>query len=101
MIASLLYVLFGVCTFCQVIHGKAEEVELPSGGPQQVDVIVSEWMGFYLLHESMVVASYANKFVGGYHPTLTMRDDGNEMLVFIHSWTRSSKRGRNTLSLTA
>ena len=37
----------------QVIHGKAEEIELPAG--QQVDVIVSEWMGFYLLHESMVL----------------------------------------------
>lgn len=37
----------------QVIHGKAEEIELPAG--QKVDVIVSEWMGFYLLHESMVL----------------------------------------------
>jgi hypothetical protein len=27
-----------------------EEVELP----EQVDIIVSEWMGFYLLHESML-----------------------------------------------
>eukprot|EP00088_Acartia_fossae_P015878 TRINITY_DN1880_c0_g1_i1.p1 TRINITY_DN1880_c0_g1~~TRINITY_DN1880_c0_g1_i1.p1 ORF type:complete len:413 (-),score=82.42 TRINITY_DN1880_c0_g1_i1:66-1304(-) len=34
----------------EVIHGKAEEIELPS----QVDIIVSEWMGFYLLHESML-----------------------------------------------
>jgi hypothetical protein len=34
----------------EVIQGKMEEVELP----EKVDVIVSEWMGFYLLHESML-----------------------------------------------
>jgi hypothetical protein len=34
----------------QVIKGKMEEVELP----EKVDIIVSEWMGFYLLHESML-----------------------------------------------
>ena len=34
----------------EVIHGKAEEVELP----EKADVLVSEWMGFYLLHESML-----------------------------------------------
>ncbi|XP_032788477.2 protein arginine N-methyltransferase 6 [Daphnia magna] len=36
----------------EVVHGKAEEIDLPEG--VQVDVIVSEWMGFYLLHESML-----------------------------------------------
>jgi len=34
----------------QVVHGRAEEVDLPT----KVDIIVSEWMGFYLLHESML-----------------------------------------------
>lgn len=34
----------------EAIHGKAEEIELPG----KVDIIVSEWMGFYLLHESML-----------------------------------------------
>ena len=34
----------------EVVHGKAEEVELET----KVDIIVSEWMGFYLLHESML-----------------------------------------------
>lgn len=34
----------------QVIEGRAEDVELP----EKVDCIVSEWMGFYLLHESML-----------------------------------------------
>jgi len=34
-----------------VIHGLLEEVELPV---QQVDIIVSEWVGTLLLHESML-----------------------------------------------
>ncbi|KAM9333755.1 protein arginine N-methyltransferase 6 [Pholidichthys leucotaenia] len=34
----------------EVIRGTVEEVELP----QQVEVIVSEWMGYALLHESML-----------------------------------------------
>jgi len=36
----------------EVIHGKAEEVDLEDG--VKVDIIISEWMGFYLLHESML-----------------------------------------------
>lgn len=36
----------------EVIHGKAEEVELKNSA--KVDIIISEWMGFYLLHESML-----------------------------------------------
>ena len=34
----------------EVIHGKAEEIDLDC----KVDIIISEWMGFYLLHESML-----------------------------------------------
>jgi protein arginine N-methyltransferase 1 len=34
-----------------VINGEIEKIDLPV---QQVDIIVSEWMGFYLLHESML-----------------------------------------------
>jgi len=34
----------------QVIQSRVEDVVLP----EKVDVIVSEWMGFYLLHESML-----------------------------------------------
>lgn len=34
----------------QVINDKVESVKLP----ENVDVIISEWMGFYLLHESML-----------------------------------------------
>ncbi|XP_063225350.1 uncharacterized protein LOC134532637 isoform X2 [Bacillus rossius redtenbacheri] len=36
----------------QVLQSKVEELELPEG--EKVDAIVSEWMGFYLLHESML-----------------------------------------------
>ncbi|XP_046399686.1 probable protein arginine N-methyltransferase 6.2 isoform X2 [Ischnura elegans] len=36
----------------QVLHQRVEDVCLP--GDEKVDVIVSEWMGFYLLHESML-----------------------------------------------
>ncbi|RUS73055.1 hypothetical protein EGW08_019193 [Elysia chlorotica] len=45
----------------QVIHSPVEEVELPT----QVDLIVSEWMGFYLLHESMLdsVIAARDKFL--------------------------------------
>ncbi len=35
----------------EVIHGIIEKVELPV---QEVDIIISEWMGFYLVHESML-----------------------------------------------
>lgn len=33
-----------------MLQGKAEEVELP----EKVDVIVSEWMGYMLLYETML-----------------------------------------------
>lgn len=36
-----------------VINGEVEKITLPDD-VQQVDIIVSEWMGFYLLHESML-----------------------------------------------
>jgi len=36
-----------------VIKGKVEEIELPSG-VDKVDVIISEWMGYFLLYESML-----------------------------------------------
>ena len=36
----------------EVIHGKAEEIELENNA--KVDIIISEWMGFYLFHESML-----------------------------------------------
>lgn len=33
------------------VHGKVEEVEIPV---DQVDIIISEWMGYFLLYESML-----------------------------------------------
>ena len=36
----------------EVIQGKAEEIELENN--VKVDIIISEWMGFYLFHESML-----------------------------------------------
>ena len=36
---------------CSCLHGKIEEVTLPVG---QVDIIVSEWMGYCLLYEAML-----------------------------------------------
>ncbi|XP_037081636.1 protein arginine N-methyltransferase 6-like [Pollicipes pollicipes] len=40
----------GLADRIRVVHGRVEDVQLP----EKVDVIVSEWMGFYLLHESML-----------------------------------------------
>ena len=34
-----------------IIRGKVEEVELPV---KHVDIIVSEWMGYFLFYESML-----------------------------------------------
>lgn len=44
MVSSKL--IFGSC-----IRGKIEEVTLPV---KQVDIIVSEWMGYVLLYEAML-----------------------------------------------
>jgi len=41
----------GVEDIVELIHGKVEEVVLPI---KEVDVIVSEWMGYFLLCESML-----------------------------------------------
>lgn len=40
-------------TFCRVIRGKVENIQLPDD-IKQVDIIVSEWMGYALLYESML-----------------------------------------------
>lgn len=33
-----------------MIHNTVEKIDLP----EKVDIIISEWMGFYLLHEGML-----------------------------------------------
>lgn len=35
----------------KILKGKIEEVELPC---KEVDIIISEWMGYFLLYESML-----------------------------------------------
>ena len=41
----------GLTSKITVIKGKMEEVTLPV---QKVDIIISEWMGYFLLYESML-----------------------------------------------
>lgn len=38
----------------EVIHGKVEDIETLPGGIEKADVIISEWMGYCLLYESML-----------------------------------------------
>ena len=40
----------GLSSIIEVIQAKMEDVELP----EKVDIIVSEWMGYMLLRESML-----------------------------------------------
>lgn len=46
----------GLTSKVTLLQGKMEEVELPAqhlnGG--KVDIIISEWMGYFLLYESML-----------------------------------------------
>lgn len=37
----------------EVVHSKIEDFQLPAD-IKEVDIIISEWMGFYLLHEGML-----------------------------------------------
>ncbi len=46
-------------TQIQVIRGRVEEVELP----EKVDVIVSEWMGYELLYESMLESVIVARYI--------------------------------------
>ena len=41
----------GMADKITLIQGKMEEVELPY---KKVDIIISEWMGYFLLYESML-----------------------------------------------
>ena len=36
-----------------IIRGKVEEISLPAG-IEKVDIIISEWMGYFLFYESML-----------------------------------------------
>ncbi len=37
-----------------LVKGKLEEVDLGLGPDGKVDIIISEWMGYFLLYESML-----------------------------------------------
>jgi hypothetical protein len=41
----------GLANVIEIVHGKMEEVVLPV---DKVDIIISEWMGYFLLFESML-----------------------------------------------
>ncbi|XP_030384372.1 protein arginine N-methyltransferase 6 [Scaptodrosophila lebanonensis] len=43
----------GLTSIVKVIHSRIEDFVLPASS-EKADIIVSEWMGFYLLHESML-----------------------------------------------
>lgn len=43
----------------EVISGRVEEVTLPV---ESVDIIISEWMGFYLLHEVSEAIAWIESF---------------------------------------
>eukprot|EP00943_MAST-04B_sp_MAST-4B-sp1_P003018 g3018.t1 len=78
-----------------LLHGKVEEVELPNG-IEEVDIIISEWMGYFLLYESMLdtVLVARDKFLkkGGLlfpdKATLYIAaiEDGEYMNEKIHFW---------------
>ena len=52
----------GLADKVTIVHGKAEEVTLPV---DKVDIIISEWMGYFLLYESMLdTVIYARDKVG-------------------------------------
>jgi hypothetical protein len=48
----------GLSNIVEVIHGKVEQIQLPV---EQVDVIISEWMGIFLLFVSIEYNSIALK----------------------------------------
>eukprot|EP01043_Picozoa_sp_COSAG02_P046874 COSAG02_NODE_4430_length_5367_cov_3.587699_4_plen_313_part_00 len=54
-VATSLIAQNGFADVVTVVHGTVEDLhELPGCRGGDVDIIVSEWMGFYLLHESML-----------------------------------------------
>jgi type I protein arginine methyltransferase len=44
----------GYSHIIEVMHAKLEDINELPGGETEVDVIVSEWMGYSLLYESML-----------------------------------------------
>ena len=63
-----------------VLKGKIEEIELPT---PKVDVIISEWMGYFLLFENMLdsVIYARNKWLVSFSSTLFVIVDRLSLMV--------------------
>ncbi|KLO06976.1 S-adenosyl-L-methionine-dependent methyltransferase [Schizopora paradoxa] len=91
--AKAIVKLNGLDDVVTVIQGKVEDIKLPDG-ITQVDVIISEWMGYALLYESMLdsVLVARDRFLkppAAKHAVERGRDDGSEKGgVLVPSQTR-------------
>lgn len=85
-----------------LVKGKLEEVQLPLEEGEKVDVIISEWMGYFLLYESMLdtvlmardryLVSLLEKKSSSLHPCLLWRP-------FPSKGTRRNHDARHCFSL--
>ena len=84
---SLICIILFVLVVITLIKGKIEEIELPV---EKVDIIISEWMGYCLLYESMLdtvlfardkwlVSSHLQPV--NYHTQTTASISGNDLLI--------------------
>ena len=62
----------------EVLRGRMEDVQLP----EPVDVIVSEWMGYFLLRESMIQASRAQSPSPRPSPGRSPSSSPNQSVIF-------------------
>ena len=51
ILPSWVCLLLFMAAVITILKGKVEEIELPIA---QVDIIISEWMGYFLLYENML-----------------------------------------------
>lgn len=73
----------------EVIQGKIEDIELP----EKVDVIVSEWMGYFLLYESMLNSVLAARVKFGAPCVRLLPDKASMHIVAIEDaayWARKT-----------
>ena len=57
--AKIIVAANGLADKVKLVRGKVEELKdedfpWPAGAPHKVDIIISEWMGYFLLYESML-----------------------------------------------
>jgi protein arginine N-methyltransferase 1 len=84
-----------------VIQGKIEDIEIP----EKVDIIISEWMGLFLLRESMLDSvlfardkwlkpggslypSHARMFIAGIHRDNEAKNRHNDYLNSMQDWNK-------------